>query len=200
MTSLILLRDWQASQYEFWRPVEGFPGYEVSNFGRFRSYWQRGFKKGRRGYVTMLGDTPTILNQHPNWQGYMRVYLYKPIRATGTANGRRACFFAHRVVATAFFNNGDNLPEVNHRTGLKSDNRIENLEWKSCEANKQHARNELGVLKARYTGKKLGPDAVQEIRNRALAGESYEAIGRAFNRSWRQVHNIVSRRAHASVA
>lgn len=45
----------------------------------------------------------------------------------------------HRIVAELFIPNPNNLPEVNHKNGIKTDNRICNLEWVSHQANCLHA-------------------------------------------------------------
>lgn len=70
---------------------------------------------------TVIGPRGKPLKPDPNTTGYLRVTLSK--------NGKIKRIFVHRLVATIFVDNPDNLPHVNHINGNRQDNRAENLEW-----------------------------------------------------------------------
>lgn len=78
-----------------------------------------------------------ILGTKVNRLGYKEVALSK--------DGKTRTVLLHRLIAQHFIDNPDNLPCVNHKNGIKSDNRIENLEWCTRSQNTKHAYdNNLG--------------------------------------------------------
>ena len=102
------------------------------------------------------------MNQYAGPNGYVRV-------SAKHENGKMHNTGAHRLVALAFIPNPNNLPEVNHKNGVRSDNRAENLEWVTSSENHIHAYRVLGK-KSWATGKsfnrqaKLTPIEVRIIR------------------------------------
>lgn len=136
-----------------WRSIPGYPGYMASDDGQIKS-----FRREEAGYV---------LKQHKATNGYMRVRLKGE-------NGKANCAGVHRFVAMAFIPNPDHLPEVNHKNGNKTDNRVSNLEWCTSSQNQLHAYKELGK-KSWAKGKsfnrqaKLTPTEVRIIRTSTVS-------------------------------
>ena len=97
-----------------WKTIAN--GYQVSTTGEVKS---------------LKYKTPRILKSQLGRDGYLRVDL--------TINGKAKHYPIHRLVAQAFLPNPGNKPEVNHRNGVKTDNRVENLEWVTHAENKRHA-------------------------------------------------------------
>ena len=190
MTAMILLRTFMESQIEFWLPVKGFEGYDVSSFGRVRSWWHRG--GGRRGYILFLDRPPTMLKFGVHRQGYLLAYLYRK-------NAKRRTFPLHRLVAIAFIDNPENLPEVNHLTGLKADCRVGALEWSTRIANQRHAWA-AGLITvemvqeglSRTVNSNLSEAQVIEIRERRALGEGNVSLAETFNLPSSCISNITT--------
>lgn len=106
--------------------------YEISNKGNVRNLNYRGTGKIR------------MFKLHKNNHGYLTVIL--------TKDGERQEFKVHRLVATAFIPNPNNYEVVNHINEIKTDCRVENLEWCTREYNtsySQKGRPKKGKLKCR---------------------------------------------------
>lgn len=71
------------------------------------------------------------MNLRANANGYIQIGLRK--------NDRQKQFVVHRIVANTFIENPLNKPTVNHINGIKTDNRIENLEWNTQSENIKHS-------------------------------------------------------------
>lgn len=101
-----------------WKTIEGYDGiFSVSELG-----------------LVKRGDVE--LTQQTNNAGYKYVdfWLYN----------KKKRFLVHRLVAIAFIPNPKWKKQVNHKNGIRDDNKLENLEWCTNGENAKHSYDNLG--------------------------------------------------------
>lgn len=115
---------------ENWKPVIGYEEiYEVSDLGNVRSIVDR-----KNSYVGKVLQ-PTLRKN-----GYLQFGL--------TKDGKTKWFKASRLVARTWIPNPESKPTVNHKDGLKTNDKVSNLEWATIAENTKHAYD-MGLAKTR---------------------------------------------------
>lgn len=115
------------------------------------------------------------------------------------SQGRGKSTMVHRFVAEQFIPNPNNLPEVNHINGVKTDNRVKNLEWVDRKTNAKHSCDSgLQPVGENSHLSKLSNSDVGMIKLMLLAGFSQTEIAKEFfvhkstigkiktNKTWRR--------------
>lgn len=133
---------------EIWKPIRESSNYLVSNLGRVYSV-------KRRDRLGRYNGSGVYLKTTSDKDGYRQV--------NPRIDNKNVTLKVHRLVAQAFIPNPENKPQVNHKNGIKTDNRVENLEWATQSENIKHTYDSLGRVSEKR-GKKLSKETIDKIK------------------------------------
>lgn len=139
--------------------IKDFPGYYVTDAGDVYSRNYNG-----------TGRIKKLKQEHCK-NGYKRV--------TFCVNGKTTRRFVHRLVAEAFIPNPQNKCDVNHKNGIRDDNKVNNIEWMSRAENIKHAYKDLGntsPMRGKHGKDNPRSKIVQQIKNGKVVAEFYGCV------------------------
>ena len=148
-----------------YKAIPNFPGYNINKHGEVISF----FNLNGSGII----EKSHVVKNYVSNKGYYRVRLRK--------NNRNKRFSIHRLLAQVFIPNHECKPQVNHINGIKTDNRLENLEWCTASENMKHAVRVLGHIRGSKNCKaKLTESDVITIRSMLKEGASAKELSLAY--------------------
>jgi len=163
------------------KDVVGYADYQVSECGKVFRKKRTRYGMLKQGY-TAINVKEIEMKVFTDKRGYSRVHL---------SNGKKhTLVLLHRIVALAHIENNNNLPQVNHKDGVKSNNHKDNLEWCTGIENMRHSWR-IG-LRVMEQGEKHPRSVLteKEAAEILISGKSDIELGRIYGVSPTTAFNI----------
>lgn len=162
---------------EIWKDLTRAPRlYQISNFGNFKAK-PKIDGNGKHRKERMLIPTTTK-------DGYKRFNLF--------IGGKSYRALAHRLVYETFCGPIPQGLEINHKNGIRDDNRAENLEAITHSQNVRYSRDVLGADYATYANGRMTKEQREEIFLLRSQGLTHRAIGKRIGFCKTQISNVLS--------
>ncbi|MFA4834859.1 MAG: HNH endonuclease [Dehalococcoidia bacterium] len=175
--------------FEIWKAIPGFPGYDVSNHGRVRSYWSK--VNGTR--QREISNTPQkLLTLSFHGAGYPFVNLKN--------KHRMYPYLVHRLVLLAFVGPCPSGMEACHNDGSRTNNHINNLRYGTRKENvDDRAIHNTNLVGEKHPNCKLNAKQVKQIRLLYENGCKYKYLVMLFNISYAQISRIINYKKWKSI-
>ena len=138
--------------------IKGFENYQVTDDGRVWS------KKSKMYLSTNRKDG----------NGYPQVLLYSSGNPLGTP------IDTHILVAKAFIPNPENKPTVNHKNHIRTDNRVENLEWATIPEQMDE------ITKKNISQSKIGTHPSEEVKQKMSENNARYWLGKKLSKETKE--------------
>jgi hypothetical protein len=156
---------------EIWKDIKEFGGYQISNLGRVRTFWNNARK---------LTDKPKI--RKDNWKdGYNQMVFKK--------DGKAYARYVHRLQAEAFIDNPNNLPTVDHIDRNSKNNIVSNLRWASYKIQVENSNVPFGE---RTGSSKLKDFDIPEIKRLVASGMKKKDVAKKYNVGTTTINKVVN--------
>jgi hypothetical protein len=169
---------------ETWLEISDTEGrYSVSNYGNVRANWSDVPRRNLPHRIRI--ERSQQLKPHVHTTGYLRVAL-----------GRGVQRYVHRLVAAAFHQNPEALPQVDHIDGNRTNNAALNLRWVSAQDNAKYGgeRHDWTTQKLASAQRRVYAFRKKEFEILIAAGHSLRAVAKAFGTSHSVVRATLSRK------
>lgn len=172
---------------ENWKDIQGFEdSYQISDKGRVLSKERYIMNNGF--YIRRTKER--ILKPWKDSRGYHQIYLCR--------EGKKKAMSVHRLVMINFKGIDKERNTVNHKNGIQTDNRLDNLEWMTQQENNLHAWT-LGLMrpmcgedhpKAKLTMKKA--EKIRELFKKDKKVNSVVALSSIYRVSEATIRQVIN--------